>query len=57
MVKEYKHRWAIDRNLLNEREVIVLSLLKERIDKVKGKYGSEVKVKQVLKNKVHLQYL
>ena len=43
--------------MLNEWEVVVLSLLKERIDKLKGKYGSQVKVKQVLKDKVHLQYL
>ena len=43
--------------MLNEWEVIVFSLLKERIDKLKQKYSSEVKVKQVLKDKVHLQYL
>ena len=60
-VKEYKRKWAnkegVDKNLLNEWEGTVLSLLKKRIDKLKGKYGHRVKVKQILRDRVHLQYL
>ena len=60
-VKEYKNKWAnkegVDRHVLGEWEGTVLSLLKSKIAKLKGKYGTKVKFKQVLRDRAHLGYL
>ena len=60
-VKEYKNKWAnkegVDRHVPGEWEGTVLSFLKSKIAKLKGKYGTKVKFKQVLRDRIHLGYL
>ena len=48
---------GVDRNVLGEWEGTVLSLLKGKIPKLKGKYGTKVIFKQIFRDRVQLGYL